>query len=127
MHIGAHKSQKRSAHVTCSYARVRARIKLKIGMSSTINVRKPSLKFEIDPFSGSREIDVLLHGRWVGVGGGQAADKQWTGGGWASGGQYSTVMQINQSEASMQYSSGAKPSYSISWPRVNLSLSPQVT
>ena len=58
--MGAHKSEKRSAHVTCSYARVRARIMLKIGMTSTIYVRKLSFKFEINLFSGSREI-VLLH------------------------------------------------------------------
>ena len=59
--MGAHKSQKRSAHVTCSYACVRARIMLKICMTSTTYVRKLSFKFETNPFSGSREIDVLLH------------------------------------------------------------------
>ena len=59
--MGAHKSQKRSAHVTCSYVRVRARIMLKIGMTSTTYVRKLSFKFEKNLFSGSREIDVLLH------------------------------------------------------------------
>ena len=60
VHMGAHKSQKRSAHVTCSYARVRARIMLKIGMPSTTYVRKLSFKFEKNPSSGSREIDVLM-------------------------------------------------------------------
>ena len=59
--MGAHRSQKRSAHVTCSYARVHARIMLKIGQASTTYVRKLSFKFEKNPISGSREIDVLLH------------------------------------------------------------------
>ena len=59
--LGAHKSQKRSAHVTCSYARVRAQIMLKIGMLSTTYVRKLSFKFEKNPSSGSREVDVLLN------------------------------------------------------------------
>ena len=61
VHMGTNKSEKRSAHVTCSYARVRARIILKICMTSTKYVRKLSFKFEKNPFSGSREIDVLLH------------------------------------------------------------------
>ena len=94
--MGAHKSQKRSAHITCSYVGVHAWIMLKIGMMSTTNVRKLSFKFEKDPYGGSREIRVLLHGFM------------------------STI-----SEASMQYSSGARqgwsdhpmPSDSPSWPR----------
>ena len=56
--MSVHKSQKRSAHVTCSYARVRARIMLKIGMMSTTYVRKLCFKFEKNPFSGSREEEV---------------------------------------------------------------------
>ena len=60
--MGLHKSKKRSTHITCSYARVSALIMLKIDVTSTTYVRKLNFNFEKDPFSGSREIDVLLHG-----------------------------------------------------------------
>ena len=61
VHMGTHKSQKRSAHIMCSYVGVHAWIMLKIGMTSTSYVRKLSFKFEKNPYSGSREMDVLLH------------------------------------------------------------------
>ena len=55
------KSQKRTVHITCSYARVPGRIMLKIDMTSTTNVTNFTYKFEKDPFSGSREIGFLLY------------------------------------------------------------------
>ena len=79
VYMSMHKSQKRSARNTCSYISVGAQIMLKIGMTSTTNIRNQSFKFEKDPLSSSREIVFLLHGFM------------------------STI-----SEASMQYSSGAR-------------------